>query len=161
MTELILSIKKELMILLLAAAPISEIRGAIPAALGFGFEPWHAYIIGVIGNLLPIPFLLKLLNPMFDFFGRTRAFGGIINWIKRRTLRRSDKVEKYSVLGLFLLVAIPLPTTGAWTGSIAASLFDIKFRHAFPAIVAGVMVAGIIVLILSTQAISLFEILSI
>ena len=82
-------------------------------------------------------------------------FGKFVEWIKQRTLKRSKKVEKYSALGLFLLVAIPLPSTGAWTGWIAATLFNIDFKYSFPAIVAGVFTAGLIVFILSNQVVGL------
>ncbi|WP_425448005.1 COG2426 family protein [Dethiothermospora halolimnae] len=145
--------KEELFILLLSAAPISELRGAIPAAITvLGFSPLYSLILGVIGNTIPVPFLLKLLKPLFDFFGETGAFGGIITWIKKRTLKRSDKVKKYSIVGLYLLVAIPLPTTGAWTGCLAATLFNIKFKHAFPAILLGILTSGIIMVLVTTQA---------
>ncbi|KPU26409.1 ligand-binding protein SH3 [Caloranaerobacter sp. TR13] len=147
-------LKDELIVMLVAAAPIFELRGAIPLGIAMGFTPLHSTVLSIIGNLIPVPFLLKLLNPLFDYFGRTKMFGKIVNWIKQRTLKRSKKVEKYSVLGLFLLVAIPLPSTGAWTGCVAATLFNIDFKYSFPAIVAGVFTAGLIVFILSSQVIS-------
>jgi len=156
MSEFFSAIKNELLVLILAAAPISELRGAIPLGISLGFSPIHSAILSVIGNSIPVPFLLLFLRPVFDFFGETKAFGGIISWIKRRTLKRSKNIEKYSALGLFLFVAIPFPTTGAWTGAIAAVLFNIKFRYAFPAIIAGIITAGLIVLALSYQALSFF-----
>lgn len=160
MGEILAEFKKELAVILLAAAPISELRGAIPVAISLGFSPIHSMILSIIGNMLPVPLLLIGLEPIFDYLGRTTGFRKIVDWIKKRTLRRSEKIRKYKILGLFLLVAIPLPTTGAWTGAIAASLFKFKFKEAFLAIFAGVIVAGIIVVILATQANWLVELLA-
>lgn len=149
MENIIEFIKTEFLIILLAAAPISELRGAIPLAIGIGFNPIHSAILGIIGNSIPVPFLLLLLKPVFEYLGKTKAFGGFVHWITKRTIKRSEAVKKYSALGLFLLVAIPLPSTGAWTGCLAASLFKIDFRYAFPAILAGIITAAIIVTTLS------------
>lgn len=160
MGEILSEIKNEIIIILLAAAPISELRGAIPVAISLGFSPIHSMILSVIGNMLPVPFLLILLDPVFEYLAKVNGFKRFIGWIKSRTLRKSEKVRKYKILGLFLLVAIPLPTTGAWTGAIAASLFKFKFKEAFFAIFAGVIAAGIIMIILSTQANWLFEFLT-
>lgn len=159
MGELLQLIEQELIIIIIAATPVIELRVAIPTAITLGYNPMHSMVLSIIGNMIPIPFLLMILDPVFKYFGNTRSFGGTITWIKNRTLRKSKKMGKYTLLGLFLLVAIPLPATGAWTGTIAASLFDVKFRDAFFTILAGVIVAGIIVTILSTQAISLLQIL--
>ncbi len=155
--ELLISIKNELLVLLVAAMPLSELRGAIPLGISLGFSPLHSTILGIIGNMIPVPFLLKLLEPVMNYFEKTALFSKTISWIKRRTLRRSRaKIRKYSILGLFILVAIPLPTTGVWTGCITATLFKIDFKKAFTAIASGVIVAGIIVLILSYRVVSYF-----
>jgi len=155
--ELLTSIKNELLVLLVAAMPLSELRGAIPLGISLGFSPLHSTILGIIGNIIPVPFLLKLLEPVMNYLEKTALFSKTISWIKQRTLRRSRaKIRKYSILGLFILVAIPLPTTGIWTGCIAATLFKIDFKKAFTAIASGVIVAGIIVLILSYRVVSYF-----
>ena len=110
-------ISNELTVILVAAMPLSELRGAIPLGITMGFTPLESTILSIIGNIIPIPFLLKLLEPIMTYFESTRLFSKDVQWVKRRTLKRSrDKVRKYSLLGLFILVAIPLPTTGAWTG---------------------------------------------
>ncbi len=160
MAEILAVFKKEIAVILLAAAPISELRGAIPVGISLGFSPIHSMILSIIGNMIPVPLLLIILEPVFDYLEKTIGFRRIVKWIKKRTLRRSEKIRKYKILGLFLLVAIPLPTTGAWTGAIAASLFNFKFKEAFLAIFAGVITAGIIIVILSTQATWLIELLS-
>ncbi|MTI46816.1 COG2426 family protein [Sporosalibacterium faouarense] len=159
MLGILQDLKNEIIITLIAAVPVIELRGAIPIAISMGFSPLHSMILSVIGNMLPVPFLLILLEPLFKYFGKTKMFGGLVAWLKRRTLRRSKRMKKYTILGLFLLVAIPLPATGAWTGTVAAILFNVKFRYAFLTILAGVITAGIIVVVLSTHAISLFGII--
>ncbi|MGF7057873.1 COG2426 family protein [Brassicibacter mesophilus] len=155
MEDILAIIREELLVMMLAATPISELRGAIPVGISLGLSPLHSAIISVIGNSIPVPFLLLLLKPIFNNLGSTKGFGGLINWLKRRTLKRSKNIKKYSVFGLYLLVAIPLPTTGAWTGCLAATLFNIRFRHAFIAIILGIMTSGIIVLTLSHQVTSI------
>lgn len=149
MGEMLEAIKNELIVMLIAATPISELRGAIPLGISMGFSPLHSAILSVIGNSLPVPFLLLLLRPVFSALENMRIIGNIILWIKKRTLKKSKTIEKYSIFGLFILVAIPLPTTGAYTGCVAATLFNIRFKYAFPAIILGIIAAGIIVLLLS------------
>lgn len=144
MFELLTLLKKELIVVFIGALPLLELRGAVPIGVGLGFTPLHSTILSIIGNIIPIPFLLLLLRPIMDYLGKTKIFGNFIDWIRKRTLRKSEKVVKYSVLGLFLLVAIPLPTTGAYTGCVAATLLNIRFKYAFPTIVLGVIAAGII-----------------
>ena len=133
-------------VLLAAAAPISELRGAIPLAY-FEFEfSWPlAFLIAFAGNLLPVPFLLLFLGPVTDFLSRIRVLEKIINLVFRISRRRGKIVEKYGPIGLVLFVAVPLPITGAWTGSIVAFLLGMSFKRAFPAIVVGVFIAGVIV----------------
>ncbi len=159
MGEIFSELKNEILVILLSAAPVSELRGAIPVAISLGFSPAQSMALAIFGNMLPVPFLLILLNPVFNYLEKINAFRKIIDWIKKRTLRKSEKIRKYKIIGLFLLVAIPLPTTGAWTGTIAATLFNFKFKEAFFAIFLGVIVAGIIVVMLSVQASSLFELI--
>ena len=157
MVEFFQGISDELMVMLVAAMPLSELRGAIPLGISMGFSPFESTVLGIAGNIIPIPFLLKLLEPIMDYLERTKLFSKGVQWVKRRTLKRSrDKIKKYSLLGLFILVAIPLPTTGAWTGCIAATLLKIDFKKALIAIISGVVAAGIIVYTLSYNIISVF-----
>ena len=148
--EIIKEIKKELFVILLGATPLSELRGAIPLGISMGFSPLHSTILSLIGNMIIVPILLKILNPLMNYFEKTVLFSKSIGWIKKRTLRRTkDTIIKYRLLGLFILVAIPIPTTGAWTGCIAASLLKINYKDALFVILAGVLVSGIIVFTLS------------
>lgn len=130
----------------LAASPISELRGAIPLAiLEFDFPWYYAYIIAVIGNMLPVPFILLLLNAVTRILSRFTLFDRFFKWLFTYTRRRGILIEKYERVGLVLFVAIPLPVTGAWTGSIAAVLLGMTFRRAILSIFLGVVIAGIIV----------------
>jgi uncharacterized membrane protein len=141
-----LEISDILAVLGIAASPISELRGAIPVAISIFHFPWYyAFLIAVIGNLLPVPFILLLLNSISRLLSRVRFFEKIINWLFERIRRRGKTIERYERIGLALFVAIPLPITGAWTGSIIAVLLDLKFKYAFLSIFIGVLVAGVIV----------------
>ncbi len=149
MKELILAqferFSPEVSTFVVAMLPVFELRGAIPLALGLGLDPWQAYFLAVIGNIVPVIPLLLFLGPVSEYLRRFRAWDSFFNWLFARTRKRSDLIEKLEVIGLIIFVAVPLPVTGAWTGTAAAFLFDIPFKHALPAIIAGVMIAGAIV----------------
>lgn len=132
--------------LLISALPIFELRGGIPVAL-FRYElHWYwAYPICVVGNLLPVPFILIFLDRATVILSRVEFFRKLIDWFFRRTRRKSRLVERYGLLGLTLFVSVPLPITGAWTGSAMAYLLDIDRKRAFLAITLGVLIAGAIV----------------
>jgi len=139
---------------LIATLPVAELRGAIPWALapppvGGGLSWQEAYLWAVMGNLLPVPFLLGLLGPLSERLRRWRPADRFFGWLFARTRRRGRLVERYGPLGLVLFVGIPLPVTGAWTGTVAAFLFGVPSRRALPAIVLGVLLAGVIVTLAS------------
>ncbi len=142
----ITNLPPELGIFFLSMLPISELRGAIPWGIIAGQVPiWKVYPIAVIGNMVPILPLIWFLEPMQRFLRRYSIFDRFFQWLFERTKKRSEVVEKYETLGLMVFVAIPLPVTGAWTGTVAALLFGIKPFHALIAIALGVMIAGVIV----------------
>ncbi len=145
--ELISSnISKELIVIIVAILPIAELRGALPLAINLFHMPWYwALILAVIGNMLPVPFLLLFLESLAKWVNRIESGRKLVDWVFQRTRRRSGLIEKYEKIGLALFVAIPLPLTGAWTGAIAAFLLGLKFSHAFLSIFAGVVIAGAIV----------------
>lgn len=147
--------------MIIAALPISELRGAIPVAMGvYGMSPFPAYFFSVIGNMLPVVPILLFLEPVSDFLRRFRIFDIFFTWLFERTRRNhTERFEKYGTLALTLFVAVPLPVTGAWTGCAAAFVFGIKFRHALPAIAAGVMIAGVIVITFTMMGIGLADLL--
>jgi len=135
-------------VVVVATLPILELRGAIPLALLYYDMPvWQAYLLSVIGNMIPIIPIILLIGPVSNFLMRRSRLGHrFFTWVFDRSRRRgADLVEKYEALGLALFVAIPLPVTGAWTGSLLAFLMHVRARRAFPAILAGVLAAGIVV----------------
>lgn len=132
--------------LILAMLPILELRGAIPVAILSMDQPlFKTLVLSIFGNLIPVVPLLCFLEPISRSLRRFRFWRGFFEWLFNRTRRRAEVVQRYEALGLVLFVAIPLPITGAWTGCVAASLFKIRFRYAFCAITAGVIIAAFIV----------------
>lgn len=150
---------EEVVTLIIAALPISELRGAIPVAYYTMDMPLRNILIfSYIGNILPVIPLLVFLEPVSTRLRRFHIWRKFFDWLFERTRKRAEVVQRYEALGLILFVAIPLPVTGAWTGCIAASLFKIKFRYAFPAICIGVLLAGIIVTSLTLMGAKWFTI---
>lgn len=139
--------------LVTAALPVAELRVAIPLAHSLGMSVAKAYWLSVVGNMLPIPLVLFVLWRFDRQLRQLPVIGKILDWCMRRAMRRQREVERYGAVALALFVAIPLPTTGAWTAAAAAFLFRIGSRYALPAIAAGVLLAGLIVTAL-TQGIS-------
>jgi len=145
-----LGFSKELVVLIIAALPIFELRGALPVAINLFHFPWYyALPLAIIGNLLPVPVILLFLNAISRWLSKIGFFDRFLHWLFERTRKRGRVVERYERIGLALFVAIPLPVTGAWTGSLVAVLFGLRFRYAFLSIFVGVCIAGIIVTCLS------------
>ena len=136
-------------VLIISMVPIIELRGALPVAsiLNMPFLP--SLIVSIIGNLLPIPFILWLITHICNWLKTTRAFAWFPAFLERKVEKNKDKVTKYANWGLFIFVAIPLPGTGAWTGALIASFLDFKFKDALLSIFGGVVTAGIIMTIIS------------
>jgi uncharacterized membrane protein len=138
-----------LWVFLMAATPVWELRGAIPAGMFVLHLPWlWVFFVSLIGNIFPVPFILLFLDPMTRLLSRNQSMEKMIRWIFERTRRRSAIVEKYERIGLMLFVAVPLPGTGAWTGSLIAFLLGMDLRRALGPIALGVFVAGVIVVTL-------------
>lgn len=141
-----LGFSKQLVVFAIAALPISELRGAIPWAIIKLDYPWyHAFLLAIAGNLFPVPFILLFFNSIARLLSKVNLFNQTLSWVTEHTKRRGKIIERYERIGLVLFVAIPLPITGAWTGSLAAVLFGLKFKHALLSIFIGICVAGIIV----------------
>ncbi|HEX5132660.1 MAG TPA: small multi-drug export protein [Candidatus Krumholzibacteria bacterium] len=139
---------------LLAMAPISELRGAIPYAMTVGGMTWQqAYVIAVIGNFVPVIPILLLIGPLSRWLCRYPVFERFFNWLFARTRRKGRLIERFEALGVCLFVAVPLPMTGAWTGAAAAFVFGVRLRYSVPAIAAGILIAGAIVTLVVTGAI--------
>lgn len=139
-----------------AMTPVLELRGAIPVGVAAGLPPTVACAVSIVGNLVPVPFIILLIRRIFDWLRRTRTFGPRIAWLERRAHLKGRLVRKYRLAGLMILVAIPLPGTGAWTGALVAAVLDIRLRHAMPAIAMGVVIAGIIITALTMGVVHLF-----
>jgi uncharacterized membrane protein len=141
-----LGFSKELVVIIVSALPIFELRGALPVAINLFHFPWYyALPLAIIGNLLPVPLILLFLDRVVRLLSKIGIFEKMFHWLFERTRRQGRIVERYERIGLTLLVAIPLPVTGAWTGSLVAVLFGLKFRNAFLSISIGVIIAGAIV----------------
>ncbi|WP_028828666.1 COG2426 family protein [Proteocatella sphenisci] len=138
-----------LTVFLLAATPIIELRGAIPAGVALGLDPWTVYLLAVAGSSLPAPFLILFFRKILDFLEYKGWFKGLTDFLHNHVQKKAHKLKKASVLGLFLFVAIPLPSTGAYTGSVLASVFDIRLKYSFTAILAGNFAAGFIMMMIS------------
>jgi len=136
-----------LITLIFAALPISEVRGAIPLAIGFyGYSAAEAYLLAVLGNLLPVIPLLLFLEPVSSYLRKYPVGDSFFSWLFIRTRKKYIRDhENFGMMALALFVAIPLPMTGAWTGCAIAFLLGMKFKNAFIAITTGVLIAGVIV----------------
>ena len=139
-----------------AMVPVIELRGAIPVGVAAGLPPAVACVTAILGNLVPVPFIMLLVRRIFDWLRDTRFFGPKIAWLERRAHLKGRLVRKYRLLGLVVLVGIPLPGTGAWTGALVASVLDIRLRNALPAILLGLMIAGAITTAVTLGLIRLF-----
>ncbi|MGM9591275.1 MAG: COG2426 family protein [Oscillospiraceae bacterium] len=137
-----------------AMLPVLEIRGAIPVGVAAGLDPWLAFAVGVVGNMLPIPILILVTRRVINWLKKHGVLVRFTGWLERKGAEKAQTVQQYSFWGLFILVAIPLPGTGAWTGALVASLLDMRLKRALPAITMGVIAAGIIVLLLTYGVIS-------
>lgn len=131
---------------LVAMLPIIELRGAIPLGVAMGLNPWVSMLVSVLGNLLPVPFIILFIRRIFAWIRKkSDVFERFVSRMERKALKNKDFIYKYQIFGLMLFVAIPLPGTGAWTGAVIAALLNIRMKYAIPAIALGVLIAGIIV----------------
>ena len=127
--------------------PIIELRGAIPLGYALGLPGWLTYVISVVGNMLPVPFILLFINHVIRFMSgsKVKFFNKIANWLLRKVEKNRGKIEKFGFWGVAAFVAVPLPVTGAWTGSLVAAVIDLRFWKAMLSALIGVMTAGAIV----------------
>lgn len=139
-----------------AMVPVLELRGAIPVGIAAGLPPMVACVTAILGNLMPVPFIMLLIRKIFDWLRDTRFFGPKIERLEKRAHLKGRLVRKYRLPGLIILVGIPLPGTGAWTGALVAALLDIRLRHAIPAIFLGLIIAAVITLTVTMGVIRLF-----
>ena len=154
--ETAIDLPAELVVFLFSALPIVELRGGIPLGIAFyKLEPWKVFMLACAGNLIPVVPLLLFLNPVSGWLSKnSRHFAALFDWLFKKTRKKhTETIERYGALGLFLFVGVPLPGTGAWTGTLIAFLFGMHFKYAFPAILFGVLFAGVIMTAASTGAV--------
>lgn len=146
--DILSNMPSELVTIIIGATPIFELRGAIPFAVGvYHMNIFQAYFWSVVGNIIPVIIILFFLEIVVNFLSKKFYYCNLFfRWLFDRTrMRAHDKIEKYGTWGLFVLVAIPLPMTGGWTGALAAFLFGIEKKKSIPVIILGIITAGIIV----------------
>lgn len=148
-TDVLGGIPPELVIFIISMIPILELRGGLIAAALLGVDIVPAIAICLVGNILPVPFILWFITPIFNWLKRTRLFRPLVEKLEKKSMGKSDKIQKYEFIGLILFVGIPLPGTGAWTGALIASLLNIPFKKAFPAILIGLLLATTIMCVIT------------
>ena len=143
-----------------AMIPIIELRGAIPLGAWLEMPWWQNYLLSVLGNMIPVPFILLFITKFIGWMSRSkvRFFNKIGNWLTAKAEKNRGKIEKYSFWGVCLFVAVPLPVTGAWTGSLVAATIGMKFWKALLSCLIGVMIAGVIMTLASYGVVAAFEI---
>lgn len=143
--------------LLVSMIPVVELRGGIPFGVALGLNPWLALAACIVGNMIPVPFIIVYIRRIFIWMRRRfPGLGRMVDKLERKAHLKGKKVSRYKYLGLFLFVAIPLPGTGAWTGSLAAAFLNMPLRKALPSVLLGVVAAGVMVTALTYGVISIF-----
>ena len=141
---------KLLQTFLISMVPVIELRGAIPYGVARGLTFWQAIPVAIVGNLVPVPFIIVFIRKIFAWLRTKSAWlNGLVTKLENRALSKTDTVKKYAFWGLFLFVAIPLPGTGAWTGALIAAMLEMRVKDAFPAIAFSVLTAGAIITFLT------------
>ena len=138
-----------MIVFIISMVPILELRGGLVAAALLKIPVMKAVMLCVIGNIIPVPFILGFITPIFNWLKRTRWIRPMIEKLEAKSMGKSETIQKYEFIGLLLFVGIPLPGTGAWTGSLIASLLNVKFKKAFPAVICGILMATVIMCVIS------------
>ena len=152
------TVGKKLCVFFCSMLPIIELRGAIPLGAGFGLPWWLSYILSVAGNMLPVPFILLFVKTVIAWASKSKLaiFNKFAGFLTKKIEKNRDKIAKYSFWGVCFFVAIPLPMTGAWTGSLVAATLDMKFWKALLSCFLGVLIAGAVVTLISYGALAIF-----
>lgn len=142
---------KELIVFIISILPILELRGGLIAASLLNVSPLTGYIVSIIGNTLPVPFILLFINKILDWMGKSKIkwMNKLSKWLDKKARKHKDSIEKYGYLGLTLFVGVPLPGTGAWTGCLAASVLNMNKKKSFISIMLGIIMASIIMMLIS------------
>ena len=140
---------KNLTIFLISMVPILELRGGMIAACLLGLNPYTSLLVCILGNIIPVPLILWFITPVFNWFKKKKGLRKFANWCEKHATKNQGKIDKLKYYGLFLFVAVPLPTTGAWTGSLIASLLGLDKKKSCITAILGVVGAGLIMLVVS------------
>ena len=140
---------KELIVFIISLMPILELRGGLIAAALLDLNPVTSYIISIIGNVLPVPFILWFINSILEWMRKSKKFNKIAKWLDKKVEKNKDKIEKFGFWGLVLFVGIPLPGTGAWTGCLVAAVLEMDRKKSFFAAMIGILIASVIMMVLS------------
>ena len=140
---------KEIVAFIISMIPILELRGGLIAASLLGIGVFKAILLCVLGNIVPIPFILFFITPIFNWMKKTKLFRPMVEKLEKKSMAKSEQIQKYEFWGLALFVGVPLPGTGAWTGALIAALLGIKTKKASLAIFVGLLIATIIMTIIS------------
>ena len=145
------TVGEELCVFFCSMLPIIELRGAIPMGAFFDLPWWQTYLIAIIGNMLPVPIILLFVKSVLNWMAgcKVKFFNKVANKMFEKAEKNRAKIERYAFWGLTLFVAIPLPATGAWTGTLVAALFDMKFWKSFLSALVGVLIAGVVMTLIS------------
>lgn len=153
-------LKHSLIVFLVSMVPIIELRGAIPYGVAFGLPLWLTYVIAIVGNMLPVPIIYLFARKVLEWGQNKPVIGKFFSWCLKKGKQGGEKLKAKAGKGLFwallLFVGIPLPGTGAWTGTLAASILDMGLKKSALACMGGVILAGIIMGILSTVGVAVF-----
>ena len=140
---------KQLVVFVISLMPILELRGGLIAAALLGLNPIESYVIAIIGNIIPVPFILWFITKILDWMRKSKKLNKVAKWLDKKVAKHKGQIEKYGFLGLILFVGIPLPGTGAWTGCLIASVLEMDRKKSFFATLVGILIASIIMMILS------------
>ncbi|MTI95327.1 MAG: small multi-drug export protein [Firmicutes bacterium] len=152
MTWLLEVVTLEIKVLFISMLPVIELRGGIPFGVAMGLSPVHATLLGIFGGIVPVPFILLMIRPFLEFLHARNIFRSLIYKLTHTTIKNKSRIQKYGFWGIILVVAIPLPGTGVWSGSFAAALLDLRIKRALPAIFIGNAIAGLIFFIITYGA---------
>ena len=152
-----LILRRFIFTLLASMVPAVEVKGAIPFGMALGLEAWMAYIAALIGSGFVVCFLAFFTNWFYRFCKRKNLLKRFIGWMDRITTKNQDKIQKFGPLAIFAYVAVPIPGTGTWTGSIIAGVINLKPRNIIISVICGNLISGLIMVLLSSGVISLIK----
>lgn len=147
---------KEIIVFIISLMPILELRGGLIAASLLGLEPVRSYVISVIGNIIPVPFILWFINIILDWMRNSKRLKKVAKWLDGKVEKHKKQIETYGFWGMVLFVGIPLPGTGAWTGCLIAAVLNMNRKKAFLAAIIGIFMASIIMMLISFGLLKFF-----